>query len=116
MIRMSWLPILGLHPPILILCRDKAESGIDVFAGVIEDLYKRTDSDKKGYVTWKMFAHLLQSTEMSPFLQEQDVKDMKEQFGAVVSGGKASYEQFYVLAKELLLRVYRAKDPSDVSF
>lgn len=61
-----------------------------------------------------MFQKLLQSTEMSPFLQEQDLKDMKESFGSI-SSGKASYEQFYSLAKELILRVYRAKDPSDVS-
>lgn len=83
---------------------------------MIEELHKRTDTDKKGYITWKMFAHLLKSTEMSPFLQEQDVKEMKKQFNTIVTNGKASYDQFYVLAKELLLRVYRAKDPSDVSF
>ena len=97
------------------LHREKAEAGIDVFAGVIDELHKRTDSDKRGYVNWKMFSHLLQSAEMSPFLTERDVKDMKEQFNSLVSNGKATYEQFYILAKELLLKVYRAKDPSDVS-
>lgn len=95
-------------------CRDKAESGIDVFAGVIEDLYQRTDSEAKGHVTWKMFYQLLQSGEMSPFLQEKDRKEMQERFKATVTGGKAVYSEFCVLAKELILRVYRAKDPSDV--
>ncbi len=94
--------------------RDKAESGIDAFAGVIEELYKKTDSEGKGYVTRKMFIQLLQSVEMSPYLGEQDVKDMKKLFSSVPNG-KASYEDFCSLAKELILRVYRARDPSDVS-
>ena len=94
--------------------RDKAESGIDAFAGVIEELYKKTDSEGKGYVTWKMFVQLLQSAEMSPYLGEQDIKDMKKLFSSVPNG-KASYDDFYPLAKEMILRVYRARDHSDVS-
>ncbi len=97
-------------------CRDRAESIInDVFAGVVEDLYQRTDSEAKGYVNWKMFSHLLKSAEMSPFLLEQDNRDIQDRFKSSVPSGKASYEQFCVLAKDLILRVYRAKDPSDVS-
>ena len=97
------------------VCRDQAEAGIDVFAGVIEDLYQRTDSEAKGYVNWKMFTQLLQSAEMSPFLQEKDTKEIQDLFKSSVPGGKASFNQFRSLAKELILRVYRAKDPSDVS-
>ena len=96
------------------LCRDKAESSIDIFASVIEDLYQRADSEARGYVNWKMFKQLLLSAEMSPFLQEQDVKDMQEQFKSSVPNGKATFGQFRSLARELILRVYRAKDPSDV--
>lgn len=96
------------------LCRDKAESGIDVFSGVIEDMYQRADSETKGYINWKMFKHLLQSAEMSPFVQEEDLKRMQDLFKSNVPNGKASFDQFRVLAKELILLVYRAKDPSDV--
>lgn len=88
-----------------------------MFAGVIEDLYQRTDPDGRGHITWKNFSHLLQSAEMSPFLQEQDFKELKETFNVLTSNGKAlAREQFPLLAKDLILRVYRAKDPSDVSF
>lgn len=106
---------MSCHPShLLYLCRDRAESSVDVFAGVIEDLYQRTDSEARGYINWKMFKQLLQSVEMSPFLQEQDLKDMQDQFKASVPNGKATFDQFRVLARELILRVYRAKDPSDV--
>ena len=85
-----------------------------MFAGVIEDLYQRTDSEAKGHVTWKMFSKLLQSGEMSSFLQENDYKEMQERFKASAKGGKVGYNEFCVLARDLILRVYRAKDPSDV--
>lgn len=81
---------------------------------MVEDLYQRADSEARGYVNWKMFKQLLLSPEMSPFLQEQDVKEMQEQFKSSASNGKVDFNQFRVLAKELILRVYRAKDPSDV--
>jgi hypothetical protein len=111
---MQFAPILGITAPVPSLCREKAESAVDVFAGVIEDLYQRTDSEARGYVNWKMFKQLLQSAEMNPFLQEQDVKDLQDQFKSTAPNGKASFDQFRVLARELILKVYRAKDPSDV--
>ena len=101
--------------PYPLIFRDLAEARIDVFATVIEDLYQRTDPDSKGLVNWKMFSQLLQSAEMSPFLVAQDLKDMQELFKSSVPSGKANYDQFRVLAQELILRVYRYKDPSDVS-
>ena len=80
---------------------------------MINDLYRRTDVEGKGYVTWDMFIQLLQSAEMTPFLNEQDYTDMQS-FYANIPNGKASYNEFYSLTKELILRVYRAKDPSEV--
>lgn len=94
--------------------RDSAESNIDVFAGVIEDLYQRADSEAKGYVNWKMFSQLLQSAEMNPYVLEKDHKDLQDLFKSTAPSGKASYDQFRVVAKEMILLVYRAKDPSDV--
>lgn len=60
-----------------------------------------------------MFFQLLQSAEMAPYLQEQDFQDMYEYY-ANFQDGNASYSEFATLAKEVILRVYRAKDPSEV--
>ncbi len=76
-------------------------------------MYKRSDPEDKGYVTWEKFLQLLQSNEMAPFLGDNDVKQMKEFYDSI-PGGKASYDNFHSLAKELILRVYRAREPSEV--
>lgn len=61
-----------------------------------------------------MFLQLLQSAEMSPFLGTQDYEDMYEYYTGFPDG-KASYSEFFGLVREAILRVYRAKDPSEVS-
>ena len=82
-------------------------------AAVIDDLYRQADKDGKGYINWEMFLRLLQSAEMSPYLQEQDLQDMYEYY-ANFEDERASYSEFVILAKEMILRVYRAKYPSEV--
>ena len=56
---------------------------------------------------------MLQSAEMLPYLQQEDILQMQQYF-ASIQGGRASYTDFYPLAKEIILRVYRVKDPSEV--
>ena len=62
-----------------------------------------------------MFLQLLQSAEMSPFLGTQDFEDMYEYYTGFPDG-KASYNEFFGLVREAILRVYRAKDPSEVGW
>lgn len=57
---------------------------------------------------------MLQSEQMVTYLTEEDTLQMQQYFDAI-PGGQATYANFYPLAKELILRVYRVKDPSDVS-
>ena len=56
---------------------------------------------------------MLQSSEMLPYLQHEDIAQMQQYF-ASIPGGRATYTDFYPLAKEIILRVYRVKDPSEV--
>lgn len=56
---------------------------------------------------------MLQSAEMLPYLQQEDILQMQQYFSSI-PGGRASYTDFYPLAKEIILRVYRVKDPSEV--
>lgn len=48
-------------------------------------------------------------------ISEADITEMLSYFDALPSE-QATYTDFYPLAKELILRVYRAKDPSEVKF
>ena len=57
---------------------------------------------------------MLESDQMTPYLTERDVAEMLSYFDAIPDG-QAHYAEFYPLAKELILRVYRVKDPSEVS-
>lgn len=57
---------------------------------------------------------MLQSQEMITYLTEEDILQMQQYFDAIPNA-QATYSEFYPLAKELILRVYRVKDPSDVS-
>ena len=56
---------------------------------------------------------LLQSEQMIAYLNTDDVEQMQQYFAAIPSG-QATYLDFYPMAKELILRVYRVKDPSEV--
>ena len=56
---------------------------------------------------------MLQSEEMLPYLQQEDILQMQQYFVSI-PGGRATYADFYPLAKEIILRVYRVKDPSEV--
>ena len=56
---------------------------------------------------------MLQSSEMLPYLQQEDILQMQQYFNSI-PGGQAAYADFYPLAKEIILRVYRVKDPSEV--
>lgn len=56
---------------------------------------------------------MLQSEQMTTFLSDEDVLQMQQYFENIPEG-KATYTEFYPLAKELILRVYRVKDPSEV--
>ena len=56
---------------------------------------------------------MLQSEQMTTFLSDEDVLQMQQYFETIPEG-KATYTEFYPLAKELILRVYRVKDPSEV--
>lgn len=56
---------------------------------------------------------LLQSEQMITYLSADDVEQMQQYFAAIPSG-QATYTDFYPMAKELILRVYRVKDPSEV--
>lgn len=56
---------------------------------------------------------MLQSAEMLPYLQQEDILQMQQYFSSI-QGGQATYNDFYPLAKEIILRVYRVKDPSEV--
>lgn len=56
---------------------------------------------------------MLQSSEMLPYLQQEDIAQMRQYFDSI-PGGQATYSEFYPLAKEIILRVYRVKDPSEV--
>ena len=58
---------------------------------------------------------MLQSEQMLAYLQSEDVEQMQQYFDSIPSG-QATYEVFYPLAKELILRVYRVKDPSEVHY
>ena len=51
---------------------------------------------------------------MITYLTEEDILQMQQYFDAIPNA-QATYSEFYPLAKELILRVYRVKDPSDVS-
>ena len=57
---------------------------------------------------------MLQSEQMAAYLSEEDVLQMHQYFDGIPSG-QATYTDFYPLAKELILRVYRVRDGSDVS-
>lgn len=48
--------------------------------------------------------------EMTNYLQSGDIEYMTQQF----PDGTVSFAEFYPIAKELILRVYRSKDPSEV--
>lgn len=52
---------------------------------------------------------------MAAFLTNEDIVQMQQYFENIPEG-KASYTDFYPIGKELILRLYRARDPSDVSF
>ena len=56
---------------------------------------------------------MLQSSEMLSYLKQEDILQMQQYFGSI-PGGHAAYADFYPLAKEIILRVYRVKDPSEV--
>ena len=60
-----------------------------------------------------MFHQVIQSAEMSPYLVQEDYEDMYAYY-ASFPDQKASYNEFYALVREAILRVYRAKDPSEV--
>lgn len=53
---------------------------------------------------------MLSMQEMTNYLQSGDIEYMTQQF----PDGTVSFAEFYPIAKELILRVYRSKDPSEV--
>ena len=57
---------------------------------------------------------MLQSEQVTPYLTEEDILQMQQYFDAIPST-QATYSDFYPLAKEFILRVYRVKDPTEVS-
>ena len=89
------------------------QAGNSFFAAIIDDLYRQAEKDENDCISWEMFQRLLDSAEMSPFLEEQDYQDLYAYF-VNLPDGKASYNEFYGLVGEAILRVYRAKDPSEV--
>jgi len=98
---------------IFLLYRESISEEIDLFGGVIENLFNSSDSTNKGYITSEEFAGLLQSEQMIPYLTNEDIIEMHQYFSNI-PGGRATYNDFYPLGRELILRVYRAKDPSEV--
>lgn len=50
---------------------------------------------------------------MAAYLTEEDTLQMQQYFEAIPED-KASYSEFYPLAKELILRVYQVKDQTEV--
>ncbi len=57
---------------------------------------------------------MLKSEQMVAYLSEEDILQMHQSFDGIPSG-QATYADFFPLAKELILRVYRVRDGSDVS-
>ena len=53
---------------------------------------------------------MLAMQEMTNYLQEEDIEFMTRQF----PDGKVTFAEFYPIAKELILRVYRSKDSTEV--
>lgn len=92
--------------------RDPAEAGIDLFEDFIKNMYQLADTEGRGYITKEEFLQLLQSEQMITYLSADDVEQMQQYFAAIPSG-QATYTDFYPMAKELILRVYRVKDPSE---
>ena len=56
------------------------------------------------------FVQMLETKDM--FLKPDDKEELLKQFPE----GKVVYKEFQPIAKEVILRVYRAKDESDVSY
>lgn len=54
---------------------------------------------------------MLAMQEMTNYLQTEDIEYMTRQF----PDGKVTFSEFYPIAKELILRVYRTKDSTEVS-
>lgn len=69
--------------------------------------------DNKGYITQEEFATLLQSDQLAVYLSHEDMLQMQQYFQNVPNQ-KATYTDFYPLGKEIILRLYRARDTSDV--
>ena len=117
--------------------RDPLETGIDLFEDTICDLFQAADVENQGFITTENFtnvslrkskmaaklcqlAHchifwcpsvqMLQNRHMMAYLKQTDIDEILQYFPE----GKVTFDQFYPIAKEVILRVYRAKDPSEV--
>ena len=66
------------------------------------------------YSPTNLLPQMFQSEQMIAYLTEEDIAQMQQYFDAI-PGSQATYADFFPLAKELILKVYRVKDPSEVS-
>ena len=96
------------------MCRETVAEEVNLFGEYIESLFQGADTGSKGYVTTEEFANLLQSEQMSAYLSDEDVLQMQQYFENIPEG-KATFTDFYPLGHELILKVYRARDASEVS-
>ncbi len=96
-------------------CRESAAEELDIFASTIENLFQSADVENKGYITRDEFSKLLQSEQMAVYLSHEDMLQMQQYFDNIPDG-MATYTDFYPLGKEIILRLYRARDTSDVRF
>ncbi|XP_064393563.1 cingulin-like [Halichondria panicea] len=92
--------------------RESAAEELDIFASTIENLFRSADVENRGYITRDEFAKLLQSEQMAVYLSHEDMLQMQQYFDNIPDG-MATYTDFYPLGKEIILRLYRARDTSD---
>lgn len=83
----------------------------DIFEENASIVFHEADIGGKGYITRDEFTKVLQLSAFAPNLTKQDTDELLQQFDSIPDG-IASYESFYPLAKDMILRMYRNMDTS----
>lgn len=112
-VQTNWVELRGADGTVVVYNKktgeiiDNAESGMDLFEETIQDLFNTADTKNVGYITTDDFTQMLETKDM--FLKPDDKQELLKRFPE----GKVVYKEFQPIAKEVILRVYRAKDESD---